>query len=98
MTASDLADGIADAVPFGRQPRVHLRAGLRQPVETLLALVLFAPFAFEQTLGFEPAQQRVERALVDRHAVVLQRLAQGVAVLLAPERSQDGKDEAAAPQ
>ena len=51
----------------------HLRL---QPVEALVALFFLAPLAGQQTLGFKPAQQRIERAFVDHQAVVRQRLAQ----------------------
>ena len=39
-----------------------------------------APFAAEQALAFEPAQQRVQRAFLDHHAALAERLPQFVAV------------------
>ncbi len=41
----------------------------RQAVEPLVAFALFPPLADEQTLGLQPAQQRIERAFVDDEAV-----------------------------
>ena len=67
-------------------------------VEALGALVLLAPFAGQKALGLQPAQHRIEGALVDLQARVRQHLAQGVAVALDRQGREHGQDQAAAPQ
>ena len=54
----------------------------REAVETLVALLLLAPFAGEEALGFEPPQERVEGALFDRQTLISEGLAEGVSVVL----------------
>ena len=87
-----------DASPFGEQLRQHLRASLRQPVEAFIALRVLPPLADQEPLGFEPAQQRVQRAFVHCQPVLGEQLAEGVAVPLLPQRRQHGHREAAAPE
>jgi len=63
----------------------------RQAVEALGALGLLAPFADQQALRFEPAQQRIKRAFVDQQPGILERLAQRIAIALlaqCPEHSE----------
>lgn len=84
-----------DAPPFGEQLIQHASACVREPVEALVALALFPPFTHQQTLRLQAAQQRVERALVHRQAVLGEHLAQGVAVLLAAQGREGRDDEAA---
>jgi len=63
-----------------------------------MTLANFAPFADQQTLALQPAQQRVQSAFVDGHPMLGQCLAQRVSVLLAPELRQHRQDQRAAPQ
>src|SRR5215469_5102757 len=44
----------------------------RETIEALVALVLLAPLAGEETLALEAAQQRVERALIHRYPIFFQ--------------------------
>ena len=67
-----------------------------EAVKPLVALVFFAPFAGEQALGFEAAQQRVERAFVDLQAAFGEGFAQGVAVVLLAKLGQHCQGQAAA--
>ncbi len=70
-----------------------LAAVLGEFVEAFLAVVFLAPFAVEETLGFEAAKKRVKGAFVDLDAEAGEILAQGVAVMLAPELGEDRDDE-----
>jgi hypothetical protein len=85
-------------LPLGQELLQDDLALAREAVEALPALVLLAPLAGQQPLVLEPAQQRVQRALVDVQPVLGQRLAQRVAVLLGPQRGQHGQHQAAPPQ
>lgn len=87
-----------DGAPLGQQLRQHLGAGRREAIEPFVAPAFLAPFAVEQSLAFEAAQQRIEGALVDLEALIGEELAQGVAVLLRPQRRQHGHRQAAAPE
>jgi len=91
-----LVERFVDALPFGEQLFEDDFAVGREAVETLVAPVLLAPFADQEALGLEAAEQRVERAFVDGEAETGERLAQGVAVLLVFELGKHGHDEAAA--
>jgi hypothetical protein len=64
-------------------------------VEALVALVLFAPLAEQQPLGFESAKKRIKSALLDVHTMVRERLAERVAVVLFTELDEDGQDNTA---
>src|ERR1700729_2428553 len=85
-----------DAFPFVQQLLENLLADRRQAIEALVALIFFAPLTYQQALGFQAAQERVERTFVDSQAVVGQGLAQGVAILFGSEWSQDCNDQAPA--
>src|ERR1700722_12182581 len=87
---------VVDAAPFVQKQREDFGAAGREAIKTFVALIFFAPLAEQQALRFEAAQQRIERAFVDNQAVVLERLAQCVAVLLGPQLRQNGDDQAAA--
>src|SRR5579871_5405409 len=64
-----------DGLPLFQQLFQDQLALLREPVKTLVAFVLFAPLAGEQPLGFQPAQQRIERAFINGQPLVVQGLA-----------------------
>jgi hypothetical protein len=49
-----------------------------ESVEALVALVFLAPFAGEETLGFQPTQHGVKRAFLDLEAGITEDLAEGV--------------------
>src|SRR6476660_9692185 len=87
-----------DTVPFPEELFERGLAVRREPVEALVAFVLLAPLTGEESLAFEPAEQGIERALVDRQPVLVERLAQRVAVLLFAQRGEYREDQAAAPQ
>src|SRR5205809_7719989 len=70
----------------------------RQQVVTLVPLALLAPLALQESLRLEPAQQGIERALVHDEALLRERLAQRVAVLLVAELGEHRHHQAAAPQ
>jgi len=54
-----------DALPFGEQ-RLQNGFALRgEAIKAFVAFVFFAPFADQEALGFEAAQQRVESAFVE---------------------------------
>src|SRR5262245_23780918 len=78
----DALQRAVDALPLRQQLLQDRLAVARQAVETLPAFLLLAPLAREQPLALEAPQERVERALVDREAVLLEGLAQRVAVVL----------------
>ena len=82
-------------MPFGEQGLQHGLAFRGETIKAFVAFVFFAPFADEQALGFEAAEQRVESAFIDGHALVGEGLAEGVAVLLFAEHGQDGEDQRA---
>src|SRR6476646_5969394 len=89
----DLVEGAVDGAPFRAQLPQDAYPFRGQLVETLLALVLLTPLAGEEPLGLEAPEQGIEGALVDGQAVVGEGLAQGVAVLLAPEFGQHCQDQ-----
>ena len=66
-----------------------------ETVEALVALLLLAPFADQQTLALQPPKQRIESVFVDGHAAVGEGLAQRIAVVLLAELGEDGQNEAA---
>src|SRR5690348_12668535 len=84
----DAFDGGVDGAPLREQLPQDAFAVAGQPVEALVALVLLAPLAHQQSLGLQAAQRRVEGAFVDAHAVGGQGLPEGVAVLLAAQLGQ----------
>src|SRR5436305_14643360 len=90
------AERRADRGPFGVEAGEDRLALGGEAVEALVAPFL-APFAGQQALRLEPAQQGVERALLDRQARFFERVAQGVAVPLLAQGSEHGEDERAAP-
>src|SRR5580704_1466297 len=87
-----------NALPLGQQLLQNRFAIGGQAIETLVALILFAPLADQQALRLEAAKQGIERAFVNRHAVFSQRFAQRIAVVLDSKRRQHRKGQAAAPK
>src|SRR6266851_2017045 len=81
------------AVPFLEQLLEDARPVLRKAIKPFVALVFLAPFAFQQALGFQPTQQRIQGALFDLHALVRQRLAQRIAVMLFAKLRQHRNDQ-----
>ena len=61
----DVVDGVVDAVPLGEELGEDGFAFGGELVEALVALVLFAPLAGEEALGFEAAKEGVEGAFFD---------------------------------
>src|SRR5215471_15467119 len=66
-----------DALPLREQLFQDHFAVPGQPVKPLVALLFFAPFAEQQALALQSPQQRVQRPFINRHALLLERLAQG---------------------
>ena len=66
-----------------------------ETVEPLFALVFFSPLADQQALSFKPAKQWVESALINSHAVIGQRFAERVAVVLGPQGREHRKGKTA---
>jgi len=93
---NDPGNGSVHGLPFFEQRGENGFAAGREAIEALVALVFLAPLAGEQALGFKAAQERVERAFLDLHAVRGQSLAKGVSVMLLPELGQNCEDQAAA--
>jgi len=91
----DVVDGVVDAVPLGEELGEDGFALGGELVEALVALVLFAPLAGEELLGFEAAEEGVEGAFFNGQALVGEGFAQGVAVVLGAELSEDCNDQAA---
>src|SRR5688572_554979 len=79
---------LVDALPFSEQLLENLPALWRQLVETLVAPAFLAPFAGEEILALETAQQGIQRALVDIETQIGERLAQRVAVVFRPQLRQ----------
>jgi hypothetical protein len=96
LVRDDGADGGVDALPFGQQLGEDGFAFGREEVEALVAFFVLAPFAGQQALGFESAEEGVEGAFVDVHALLGEGFAEGVTVLLGTEGGEDGENEAAA--
>src|SRR6185437_1953708 len=69
---------------------------VRKSVKPLIALFFLTPLAHQQPLAFQAPQQRIERAFVDLEAVLRERLAECVAVMLLPQLRQYSQREAAA--
>src|SRR6266478_2626559 len=88
--------GRIDAFPFGEELLEHGFAIGGQDVKALVALVFLAPFSREQALRLQAAQEGIQSTLFDCHAVLGERLAKGVAILLGTELGEDGEDEGAA--
>ena len=88
----------ASSSPHCSSSRARTLAVRRQPVEPLGPPVLLAPLAVQQALGLEPAQQRVERVLLDVHPLLAERLAKRIAVVLGPQLSEHRDDDGASTQ
>src|SRR5579872_5507354 len=87
-----------EAFPFGQHLLEYGFSVARDLVETLVALVFLTPLAHQQTLGLKPAQERVQRAFINLHAVLGEGFAQRVSVLLSAELSQHRDYQASAAQ
>jgi hypothetical protein len=96
LPPDDSIQGRVDAFPFREELLEHGFAVRGEDVKALVALVFFAPLADEEALGLETAQQGIQSAFIDGHAVVGESFAEGVAVLLGAELGEDGEDEGAA--
>ena len=93
MLLQDCVDSGVNALPLGEHLLENIGALGREKIEALLALVLFAPFADQQALRFQAAQQWIQSALIDGHTMLGQSFAQGVAILLGAELRQDRDDQ-----
>src|ERR1043166_316222 len=91
--SDDAGERGVDFVELGQEQLEDLAAVLGKFVETLLAIVFFAPFAFEQALRFETAKERVKGAFVDLDSERSEILAEGVPVMLPAQLGEDGDDE-----
>src|SRR5262245_57927037 len=98
LVLEDARDGGVEPLPLGGQLAHDAAPGGGQLVEALLPLVFLAPFADEEPLALEAAEERVERAFVHRQVALGERLAERVAVVLAAELAEDAEDQPAAPQ
>jgi hypothetical protein len=88
-------DGAVDEFPLCEELFERGGTGGREAIEALVALVLFAPFAEEQALGFKATEERVKGALLNVDAVVGECFTERVAVVLFAELGEDGEDKAA---
>ena len=70
----------------------------RKAIEALVALVLFSPFANQQSLRFQPPEQRVQRTFVNHQTIVGERFTERVAVLLGFELGEYRDNQAAPPE
>ncbi len=75
-------DGCVDCLPLFEKFGEDQLAVRGEVVEALVALVFFAPLAYQQSLCFKAAQKRVERAFVDFQASFGKVLAERIAVML----------------
>src|SRR5215469_831660 len=80
-----------DPLPLAEKLIQNLFAVCRQTVKALVALVLFAPLAHEQSLAFKPAEQRIQSPFIDLQSVIGQCFAQCVSVALRTKLCQDGQ-------
>src|ERR1700688_262825 len=67
-------------------------------IETLVTLLFFAPFAFEQALAFQTPKQGIQRPFVNLDAMVSNDFSQRVAILLRVQSRQDRHYQASTPQ
>src|SRR6516225_4422578 len=81
LTFHDPVQGRIDTFPFIEKLFENAFAVGGKNVEAFVALVLFAPLADQESLRFQAAQQGIQGAFVDGHAMLGQGLAQGVTVL-----------------
>src|SRR5436305_11720151 len=88
------AERRADRGPFGMEAGEDRLAVGGEAVEALVAAFL-APFAGQQALRFEAAQQGIERAFLDRKPRFVEQVAQRVAVSFLAKRGEHGQDERA---
>src|SRR5260370_17526957 len=91
----DSFERLPDALPLGEQLFQHQLAVARDFVETLVALVFFAPFAGQQPLALQAAKQRIERAFVHLQAALGKPFTQGIAVLFVAKLGQNRQNQAA---
>src|SRR6516225_9139003 len=86
------------AGPFLHQLLQDLPAFARKPVIALVAVVLFAPLAGQQSLRFQPADQRIKSPFIDLHAARRKCLTQRVAIVFRAKLPQNGQNQRSAPQ
>jgi hypothetical protein len=96
--SDDAGERGVNLVELGEELFKDLAAIPGKFVEAFLAVVLFAPLALEKALGLKATEKGVERAFVDLDAQSREVLAQGVAIMLPAELSEDGDDEETAAQ
>ena len=94
--SEDAGERSVDLVQLAQELFEDVATVLGKFVEALLAVVFLAPFALEEALAFEAAKKGVEGAFIDLDAEAGEILAQGIAVMFAPELGQDRDDEKAA--
>jgi hypothetical protein len=92
----DSAEGGVERVPFRKQLFENLFSVGGKAVEALVAFLVFAPFADQEGLGLEAAQQGIERAFVDLKTVLGEFFAEGVSILLCAQSGEDGEHQTAA--
>src|SRR5512139_814783 len=97
-SADQLPDHARQAAPLGSQFLRHLLALRVRLVVAPRPAVLDAPGAREEPLRLEPAEQGIQRALVDVEAPVRERLLERVAILLAPQLDENRQDQGAPPE
>jgi len=67
-------------------------------MEALATLTFLAPLAFQQSLGLEPADERIERTLIHLQALLIECLSKRVTVMLGTQETEYRNGQAPAPQ
>jgi len=83
-------------MPLLQQLAEDLFAVTGEPVEPLVAFVFFAPFAGQQSLSFQAAEEGIEGAFVDDQSMFGEGFTQGVAVVLLAKLRENGEGQTAA--
>src|SRR3954471_3537334 len=92
----DAGEGGVDFVELGEELFQDLAAFAGEFVKAFLAVVFLAPFALEEALAFETAEEGIKGAFVDLDAEFGELLSEGVAIMFAAELGEDGDNEKAA--
>src|SRR5262249_26016168 len=84
--------------PLGGKAAIDALAVLAAAVVAAWGAVFDFPFALQQALLLPAAGQRVKRALLDRHALGVEQLAQRIALLVPGKLREHGEHQDAAAQ
>ena len=87
-----------NSAPFLQQLRENRPTLSGQRVETLVAFILLAPFAGQQTLRFQTPQKWIKRALINIQPMRGEGFAQGITVVLNSQLNQYSQSQASSSQ